>query len=86
MKTEMLLKKAEAEKLLLAHIMENDLVEIDSMEVVDGRLVINLDSVDLTVEELKDIIESNETEKSRTSLVLTPEGELGLAVESEDME
>lgn len=83
MKLETLLSKEELNKVMLRHILENDLVSIDMVHVNDQAYVeITLEDVLLTAGEVREIVKTlTDEEPAKQSIVITPDGSLG--VESE---
>ena len=82
MKRETLLTKEELHELLLQHIIDNDLTEVDSVSIENFDVTVSLDDIVLKSEEMVELIaKATDTPPDSNKLVVTPDGGIGLEEE-----
>jgi predicted TIM-barrel enzyme len=79
MKKETVVTKDELQLLLLEHIEANELTEIDSVTLADGKLTVSLEDIELSSDAVIELLaKAMENPPDKTTLVILPDGSLGL--------
>lgn len=86
MKMETLLSKSEIQKMLLSHIADEDLLEVKAVTKTAEGMTVSFMDLLLTDAEIIELVK-NSTDSTETltkqSVIITSEGELGIAIEAD---
>ena len=86
MKMETLLTKSELQKLLITHILEEELMEIDSVVKEGEGITVSFEDLSISAGEVAEMVKNatDTTEPAtKQNIVVTPEGGCGIETEQE---
>lgn len=79
MTKETVISKSELHTLLAEHIADNELAEIGSVTIADGRITISLEDIELDSATMVDIVaKAVDNPPDKVELIKMPDGSLGL--------